>query len=308
MDPDPFGEVYLNYSNITVTNSSNVINITYSFAAFLIDLLGFCTNLFLIITMIKFKRLRTHINMYILHLAIASVISYSVAVVVEILYIFILIPKIHCWSYPLEISTMCFMFLVSPIMTLEWILVTFKSSWLARTKPFFKYSIPIAYAIYFSFWVAHFVGCTTTKETFMWSVRFVYYLSLLIMVVCDIYLTRNPVSIEASKTKYCVLVANIIVFCWLPECVLSDMVDAFFWYKWYTLILYVEILFYPFSLLGSMANIIVVFVLVKKDKYFKMAFSKVFKSNLSTYEAENLDDSDDMNYRIEASNIIDREP
>ncbi|CAH0555576.1 unnamed protein product [Brassicogethes aeneus] len=97
---------------------------------------------------------------------------------------------------------------------------------------------------------------------------------------------------EATKTVYCLTVANIFVLSWLPHFVLHYFLLIGFHAQWHVTLLIT-------GLFGYASPVVVVWILGRKNKHFKMAYNRSFKRSLSIYQNGNLDVSDDEECKTE---------
>lgn len=292
---DPLAEIdaeiehEFNHYNIIWT-----IQIVFMFAKVIVCLISVAADMFLAVTILRFKRLQTRINTYILHMCIITSLLYFIIP----MFVTILDLIIHHFAiyYMMEVQNTFLMSYVtfSLILAVDWIVSNYNSPWIAWYHRYYKYCIPV---IYFMFFIYTLVTVFSDGMTMTLMKIFLYYYiaSAVILIALNIVKRFTRVKPETQKTAYAMTVSNIAIFSFLP---------TFFIYWLLTYLLphnfTIDMIFVFIESIVVMLSlshpIIIVYYLGKENKYFKMAYNKSFKRSIRSYGDDNLDEvSEDEN-------------
>lgn len=264
------GEKYFIISEF-VELISNVVNIS--------------AYLFLVITILRFKKLSTRTNTYILHLSLLYAIFAIAKLILNTLFVSI------DSSLVLEQASTSVLFLyllICLILGLDWFLSGYKPNFIEKYGPFQKHFLVVLYGIALTEYLLTFVYTHMHHMIRMGISRFFYALIILFMFVLNAMKRSVTLNSHSAKTAYAFNVSSIIIFSLIP----MFICDTILWthYDNYILVcisIIPEILWYNHP-------IIVVYVLGMQNKHFKMAYTKSFKKSVQSYDDEDfIDESEE---------------
>ncbi|XP_018568592.1 uncharacterized protein LOC108908896 [Anoplophora glabripennis] len=292
---DPFGDLdeeYLKYfDREPVYLALSYVVLVTSIVKIILCLCVIVVDILLIYVITKFKRLQSTVNGYIKHYAIFNILYLAASSLVYITSTY------FCLGFQIDYASLLFSFLFAFALGLDWLVMTFKPELGLKIKNGYKH---LTLSIYILGCVKFLVGsglCFTVHSSFhvaeSTTLTVIYISILLFLLVLDCLNFRHRSSIRPTKTVYSLTVANIIVLFWLPMFVYriwhkiqtyEEVTELIFWYTE----------FIP-ELISSSISIVILVVLVRANKNFRMAFAKIFKRSVRHYsnEGENLDESDD---------------
>ncbi|KAJ8967487.1 hypothetical protein NQ314_002801 [Rhamnusium bicolor] len=287
---DPF-EVYdedesSKHTIYTVDRGIHVIDILIRI---LFSLVVVSADIYLICVINKFKRLKTRTNMYILNCFILNIL-YIISM--PLLYVFSYFVRYYIF-YPLNTFSVLYVTFALAL-SLDWFLSGYRPSSIQKYNKFYKY---VFLGIYVVFITEGLVALTLSYLRHL-VVRFyifnvLYVISLIVVVTLNILRKKFNLTNGSFKTAYSLTVTNIMIFSYLPLLIIH-ILDIFIPrknYTWEYIIIYTEIIARYIVLCHP---ILVVYMLGKQNKYFKMAYKQSFKRYLKTYGDDNLDDGSEV--------------
>ncbi|KAG5886637.1 hypothetical protein JTB14_000999 [Gonioctena quinquepunctata] len=314
MDSDPLGDTSAaEYEQEIFENVYEVMSY-FSLAGALVQLLIYicvvAADVFLITIISKNKRLRTKINSYIMHFLIFDMIAILAMPVLEIFMEVTSMWKhigfrTYCISEQVETSSIMFCHLFSFGLVLEWFLTIHNPELGRRFMRFYKYSIPIIYAIGTS-QLLILTGLCFRKD---WTIRHLaetlFFLYVCIFLcICNFFSYKKKNQLD-NKNSYALTIANVMILSWLPLYLYHELlfvIDG----RIMAIILYFS-LYIPESLAYG-CPIIMVVMLGKLNKYFQMAYDRVFKKSTRNYgddDDDNLDESEEDVNIVNTVNVYD---
>uniref|UniRef100_A0A6P7GQU9 Uncharacterized protein LOC114341020 isoform X1 n=1 Tax=Diabrotica virgifera virgifera TaxID=50390 RepID=A0A6P7GQU9_DIAVI len=244
-------------------------------------------NIFLVIVILRFRRLHAiRSNIYILNMSIMNIIFYLCT---PLFYIICHLVSAHEQQSVLILqtqSTLLILYLTFAVaMSVDWILTVSKPQLMKRFEHRCKYLIFGIYILFFMEWIVAFIYSEVEHIARANSFTIFYVIYAAILTALNIFKNRVEIRHESKNTEYALTVGNIVVYSYLPRfffhlllLIPLDFLDK--------VLLFLEII-PDFIEIGH--PIVVIYMLWRSNKYFKMAFSKSFKRSVQSYEDENLD-------------------
>lgn len=291
---DPFGENDQELLRYDVRKTMITILIYIEIITFILRVIlclcAIVVDILLIYVILKFKRLRSTVNSYIKNYAIVNML---LSVSIPITYIGLVYTH-NRWEIQIELSILSLNFLFAFALGFDWLIMTFKPEYGMKIKNCYKYLTPSIYILgCVKFLIECTLGLTQGIHIEKLFVAIIYVLILLFILVLDYLNFRYKSSIRSTKAVYSLTIANIIVLCWLP---------MFIYHICFQKSRYDHIPAMIFRYMGfiphwatSSVSLIILIVLVRMNKNYRMAFAKMFKRSVRDYsnEGENLDESED---------------
>lgn len=248
------------------------------FIEFISNLVNISAYLFLIIIILRYKKLQTRTNTYIIHLAILYLIFSAIKVILHTLG---LDYDIELVFEQASISILILYMSIALILALDWFLSGYKPYWFSKYAGCYKYVLTVVYGIVLTEYLLTFVY-THMHHMIRKGVSLIFYITI-IVILGILNLMKRFVTLDSksAKTAYSFLICNIIIFSLIPV-LIWHITLTFVLFKNYILIcasIIFEIVWYNHP-------IIVVYVLGSLNKHFKMAYKKSFKQSVQGYDGD----------------------
>nr|XP_023024216.1 uncharacterized protein LOC111512340 [Leptinotarsa decemlineata] len=289
-EDDPFAEV----DDTSVKADYDVGNVAFvliiSMIKLAICLASISADIFLLVVLFRFGRLwEVRINKYILNLAILNIIYYLAAplfFIFEHLVYTDYVPTIFLLQTQTTILILYITFAIA--LAVDWYFSGYVPSLMYNYKIYYHYVFSGIYVVFVIEWIFAFIYAENHHMIRM-SIFSVFYVTFLVLLVTiNILKCRLSPKEDTTKTAHALTTANIIYAAFLPILIYHLIVRHSSNITVLTIVLYTE--FIP-SLLEIGHPILVVYMLGRMNKYFKMAYNKSFKRSTRNYGVEeNLDD------------------
>lgn len=326
VEEDPFAD----YNNESTHDGDYIYNSNYvSHFYFVMEMLKLATGLvnviadiILIVVILKHKRLQTRVNKYILHHIIGN-LMYLVGS--PILYIFIEIFRFGYGGhtskivYQFETSSLTLSAFFACALAVDWFVTIYKPEWLIRFKTVHDKSFYLIYIV----WIVDFLinaGISLNSPGYYYiiytssSTRILCLMAFLTILVMRFLRLFARLPSESTKIAYALTISTCITACWLPVLIFHYI---YFWdgFGYGVTIIVFDIIYYLFELLSFGSSIIVCYMLGRLNKHFKMAFDRIYKRSVQTYDDDNLDESSGAkndtlanNNTVQVENVTNVEP
>ncbi|CAG9859585.1 unnamed protein product, partial [Phyllotreta striolata] len=232
-------------------------------------------DIYLIVVMMRNKRLRAcKTNKYVLNYAIFNLLSFVALPFFAIFVELLRTVRLSSWSFyclerQVEDCSMIGLFLCCFALSFEWLITVYYNSNVNQIIiKLYTYSLHIIYALIFALLVLYTLLCF---EVFYINIvlNIILYVILLIFILICNYL-RVKIPNPTSKKMFSLNIATVMTLCWLPLFI-YHLLSSFF-YRSYTLRFLLMASYFIPEILAYCSPIIVVFLLGKLNKYYKVAF------------------------------------
>ncbi|XP_072399534.1 uncharacterized protein [Diabrotica undecimpunctata] len=247
-------------------------------------------NIFLVIVILRFRRLHAiRSNIYILNMSILNIIYYLCSPLFYIIcHLFSAYEQASVLILQTQSTLLTLYTTFALTMGIDWFLMVSKPQLMKRFQQRYKYVIFAIYILFFIEWIVAFIYSEVEHIARANSFTIFYVIYAAILTVLNILKRRMEIRLESKNTEYAFIVSNIVIYCYLPIFLfhLLLLVPSAFVDK---VLLYLEII--P-EFIETGHPILVIYMLWRLNKYFKMAFSKSFTRSVQSYEDDNLDVSE----------------
>ncbi|CAH1154344.1 unnamed protein product [Phaedon cochleariae] len=297
-EDDPFAELdeaAIEQEELAASFAYIIVTILVKLA---VCLAAIAADIFLVIMICRFRKLRSiRMNMFILNATILSVV-YLLCTPLYFMLGHLLFnhnaPTLFLWQTQNTLLILYNTFAIC--MAVCWFLTGYKP---LLIKKYQKYSSHVFGTIYIAFiieWIFAFIYSKNHHIARMSIFTVFYVIFLVLLVILNVLKTRVSMSSDCAKTSYCLNVANIIFFAYLPMFLFHIAIrfisnDFMF---------YLE--FIP-ELIALAHPVLIVYELGRKDKHFKTAYKKSFERQ-HEYEDDNLDEVSDNEIGDTRTNVI----
>ncbi|CAG9761036.1 unnamed protein product [Ceutorhynchus assimilis] len=269
--------------------------ITFELLKFLLCVNCFASDIYLIVIISKFKKLRTRLNNLFLIYAICNLLYLTLANVIMI--IVEVSSHLHDVNHYCVISNLDhLMFTLSfytlTFMAIDWYVLNYHPDIYTKYPRTFKYGIGVAFVVLaIPKWIA--TSCMCYEDRFkLYALRL--YLEdisfafggIVLITISILKRIRTPVS-DTHKTEYAFSIPKIIFLLSLPVFIMRLISLCLEGY--YPLLKYLYLLEYITECLFLTQTIALLYLLGKRNKYFKMAYLKCCKKNVQEYGDDDLD-------------------
>lgn len=280
-----------NKTNIEQYFEIHVI-ITVSFE-FVCCFIAMSACIFLIVTICKFHKLRsTRTNIYILNIFVLFVIHMPMVLLTfhgdfsSILIVQLFIT--------LLILYMFFGFLLG----LDWLIISIKPHWSEFSKKCQIWVIGTIYAMAFIEWLFS-LWYVKKHHLVRMQIHFIIYIFVLIAtIILNIIKQFSQHCYDSSNNSYIFTCSNIIVFSILPL-----LIHHFLYFALEYAFVVLLISFIP-ELFFIIHPVIIVYLLGRNDKQFRMAYYKSFRLLRHGYDGDELDDSENSDLKVNNQQVI----
>lgn len=263
------------------------------FLVFLACLIAAAANVFLSTTILRFKKLRTRLNIYILNIALLNVFNHLLGILLFLtdllgfLSILLVTIELH-----IQNTVQALHVVFSVLLASDWFLSARKSYWITLYSPLYKI---IFFAIYTFFLIEGLIAFAYAEMHHY--IRFavfnaVYVICLIFMIILNILKRFVRLKGNPEANAYAFTVANIFVFAYLPVWIYHTMTLFFINIETSGVLIIVSVL--P-ALVWIIHPIIVVIVLGACNKHFKIAYMKTFRRTVDEYDCDDLDNESGNN-------------
>lgn len=265
-------------------------------------LVAIATSLFLFITILRFKRLKTRTNMYILHLSLLNAI-YNVGI-----FIYLAFDTVYSRSSVLFVYVQFHFILMHVtfafLLSLDWFLTATKPNWMIHYQKFYQYIFICIYVFFVVGLIVAYAVSSGYQEYNIMIYIATYFFIIMLLILLNVLRGIVNIKTEAFKTRYGFTIANITLFSYIPcmfhhfvylACIFYDYTRSF------------ESVFYFITFLPYIVwighPVLVVYILGYLNEHFKMAYLKSFRRSSGysredldeLYEEENIDRSSNVN-------------
>ncbi|KAG5886635.1 hypothetical protein JTB14_000997 [Gonioctena quinquepunctata] len=302
-EDDPFTEVDEDTLRAEDTAGNIVFYVIISLVKLAVCLTGMAAEVFLLVVLYRFSRLRSiRLNKYILNLTILNIIYYLVAPLYSISE-HLVFKHYNATIFLLQTqSTILILYIAFAIgLALDWYLSSCEPKFMSGYEYFHRY---VFWGIYVAFVIEWIFAFIYAKNHHMIRMRIfsVFYVSFLILLVI-INMLKYTLSMKGStlKTSHALVTTNIIFFAYFPLFIYHLIISYVTKEEILAIVLFTE--FIP-NLLVLGHPIMVVYMLGRTDKFFKIAYEKSFKrSPHEVDEGNDLDNATDGD-RVSRSNTV----
>jgi hypothetical protein len=286
--------------------------ISYDFWGRVIDFLrlfastmSICASVVLIYVIIKIKRLRSRTNNYILHYAISALIFYTFTTAFEILLHCglhnLTSGRVFCMLFNIESVCLSLTFTFAAALSVDWLILVTRESWLERYGRIQKYLIVCIYLVHITEYSLVVSSCFDKHIVAENSTTLVIYClaSFTVLSVNAFTYFKKP-SGDCIRYRYSLTISTFLVLIWIPVVVFAVFVIQYLYFPENIII---RIFVLPFEILLAVVvhgvPIITAFWLSYISHDFSQAFNTVFKRPSST--PDDLDD-DEENALVQSEN------
>ncbi|XP_056643479.1 uncharacterized protein LOC130449575 [Diorhabda sublineata] len=289
-ESDPFAAVPNDVLNGTYPKTISIVSyylITINILKLILVLTVIITNAFLAIVILRFEKLRSvRSNMYILNLSILNIIYYLCS---PLFYIICHLFSAHEETSIVILQTQSTLLTLYTtfafVMAIDWFFTGSKLRIMKTFDKCYKFAIIGIYGIFFIEWIIAFIYSEVEHIARVATFTIFYIIYAVVLTVLNILKTRIILRSESKEIEYSLTVSNIIIYSFLPLLCFNMLYKVSTPYV-YSILLILELL--P-EVVEICHPILVVFMLGKLNKYFKMAYIKSFKRSLQNYQDEDLD-------------------
>ncbi|CAH1966691.1 unnamed protein product [Acanthoscelides obtectus] len=293
IDDDPFGDDYTSVSE-DLFYYYYYYDVIVLILRLILCVLFVSASIFLAIVILRFKRLHTRSNIYILHMCFLHVFVYTLPLLYFIIYVMIR-GHLHESAFFQTLSTTLSLYItIGFLLGVDWFVFARKPNWVGTYDRYFKYVLAFVYLIFILEWAVAFfysrVYHLVVLRSLVFSIFYILYITVLI--VLNILKRWLFLTSASKRTEYAFIVSNITLFSFLPLLIFHT-INEFTLHVSPYFNLFMHYLEPVPSTIALGHPILIVHLLGKENKYFRMAYSKMFKRSLRNYIDDNLDDSSD---------------
>ncbi|CAH1115670.1 unnamed protein product [Psylliodes chrysocephalus] len=256
-------------------------------------------DIYLIIIICRNKKLKeTKTNKYVMHYAIFNILQFISLPFFEISVEIFGLWRFFSWHFyclgrQIEDVYIVGMFLCCLALTSEWIITVYYNSIVKQfILKILDYSILIIYGICSLFLLLNVIICYNLNYVITILLDGILYFCLVIFVlVCNCL--KSKVKNPSNKKMYSLTIATVMILTWLPLYI-YHFCEGWF-YRAYTFRLFIILTFFIPEYLAYGSPIIVIVLLAKLNKYYKVAFTKSCNKSVQEYtgDDEYFDESED---------------
>lgn len=289
-ESDPFAAVPDDVLNGTYPKTISVLSyylITINILKLILVLTVIVANAFLVIVILRFERLKAvRSNMYILNLSILNIIYYLCS---PLFYIICHLFSAHEEASIVILQTQSTLLTLyttfALAMAIDWFLTGIKLHMMKTFDKCYKFAFIGIYGIFFIEWIIAFIYSEVEHVARAATFTIFYVVYAIILTILNILKTRMNFRSDSKEIEYSFTVSNIIIYSFLPLFCFHLFYKVSTPYM-YSILLVLEIL--P-EIVEICHPILVIFMLGRLNKYFKMAYNKSFKRSVQNYQDDNLD-------------------
>nr|CAH7724951.1 unnamed protein product [Callosobruchus chinensis] len=293
IDDDPFGDDYTSVSE-DLFYYYYYYDVIVLILRLILCVFFVSASIFLAIVILRFKRLHTRSNIYILHMCFLHVFVYTLPLLYFIIYVMIK-GHLHESAFFQTLSTTLSLYItIGFLLGVDWFVFTRKPNWLGTYEKYFKYVLACVYLVFILEWAIAFFYSRVYHLVVLRSLIFTifYMVYITVLIVLNILKRWLFLTAASKRTEYAFIVSNITIFSFLPLLIFHTINEFTFHVSPY-LNLFMHYLEPIPSTIALGHPILIVHLLGKENKYFRMAYSKMFKRSLRNYIDDNLDNSSD---------------
>ncbi|CAH1966689.1 unnamed protein product [Acanthoscelides obtectus] len=299
-DDDPFGEDYaitedMWYYLRYYIEISVIIRL-------ILSLFVIGAVIFLIVVLLRFKRLKIRTNHYILNMFFLYLSLYLVPLIYILFHFMFSLNSSGIHLLQTIITAVTLYITLAFMLGLDWFVFAWKPHLESTYNKYFKYVLLGTYSVFGLEWAVAFCYDRLEHIILIRPLFFtiVYLIYAVTLIVLNVLKRRISLAASSKKTQYALTVSNITIFSFLPLLIFH----AFSALTGGSLIFYFFMaLLEPFlSIIAISHPIYIVYRLGRDDKYFKMAYNKSFKRSVRNYNDDDLDVSvDDDSSKVQVN-------
>ncbi|CAH1115671.1 unnamed protein product [Psylliodes chrysocephalus] len=267
----------------TFRNTMDIIKFFLCIGVIIIDI-------YLIVIISRNKKLKeTRTNKYVMHYAIFNILQFVslpfFEFTIEIFGLWRFFSwHVYCLFGQMQDVYIVGMFLCCLALTSEWIITVYYNPNVRRVilSKILNYSILFIYCICFQFWILNVILCYYSIYVITILLNSILYFCLVIFVLvcnCLKIKVKNP----SNKKMYSLTIATVMILTWLPLYIYHFCAGFF---DAYTFRLFILLTFFIPEYLAYGSPIIVIVLLAKLNKYYKVAFTKTCNKSVQEYTGD----------------------
>ncbi|CAH1169391.1 unnamed protein product [Phyllotreta striolata] len=275
LDDDTFHEFEEEFYYNQIQQSLSTFQLVMDIIKFILCIVVVITDIYLIVVMMRNKRLRAcKANKYVMNYAIFNLIPFlALPFFAVILALLRSAPfeswTIFCLEKQVEDCCMIGAFLCSFALAFDWLITVYYNSKVNQIIiKIHTYSLHIIYALVIVLVVLYTLLCLSYDFFNVVFNTIIYVISLIFILICNYLKLKIPN--PTSKKMFSLNVATIMMLCWLPLS-LYHFMGSFFHLSYTLSYLLLATYFIP-EISSFCSPIIVVFLVIKLNKYYKVAF------------------------------------
>jgi hypothetical protein len=286
-EEQPFGKLDIKEISDTHYISYNFWGRVRDFLRLFVSIMSICASVVLIYVIIKFKRLRSRTNNYILHYAISALIFYTFATGFGIILDFglhdLIDASVLCMLFEIDGICLSLTLTFAAALSVDWLILVTRESWLERYGRIQKYLIACIYLAYITESSLAVGLCFDKHINAEDSTTLVIYcVASFIVVAVNAFTYFKKPSGDCMRYRYSLTISTFLVLIWIPVVLLV----IFNMYLYYPKNIILRVFAVPIEiLLAVVVNslpIITAFWLSYISHDFSEAFNTVFKRPSST--------------------------
>lgn len=253
----------------------------------LMGLISVTIDIFLIVSVLKYKMMRTYINIFIVHFSIIDILYFICYPGIQLLFEGNPINMTSCIMYQIQIGALLFNFLIKLALLLHWFLQVYKYDVLASYSKYLHYIFLLFYVLLIAWTSLHgyrYCQQDEIKIENFW-IRVAYVVVVLVLIIINLYIWKNKSPYESSKHKYILTVVNYSVFLWFMSFLSNLLFDEFYMYS-NILTEIIKVTSVISTFIAYCTTPVILYVLQKNDKYYKMALMRCSRQNVYEDELE----------------------
>ncbi|CAG9761534.1 unnamed protein product [Ceutorhynchus assimilis] len=239
----------------------------------------------------KFKNLQTRTNYILLHFYICITTSSVLFTIILILEMIIVVFSNHRGIMVLMVLTFGFVnasLVLALLLAQDWILSASNTRFAQKCQDCYKWMIGSVYLLILSHFIFFFIGSHHDEAAAMsaGSCCLVYLINGIVLIVFNVIRYKKTFSEESKQILYALNVASVYYLMSLPPLcfVLLGIVVPLQTGNSYDFIAIMACITYFLEFISFSAPVVIVYLLPRWDKNFKMAFDQVFKSAIRKYQ------------------------
>lgn len=288
--------------------------VTFDFLSWIPTIIG---EVFIIWAMLKIKKLQTRMNYYILSLAVIEIVQIVKRILFE--FVFVLLFNVTSIYYSLleyyiDCSNFLLYIVTSLVIIFDWLftnVVPEKMTWyVTNWKKVFISLLVFCVFPFIVLLIVYIFVMDSVDDIYTHHVLEIFYWFTFLFLT-GVNLCKNRY-IKDQSYSYILTVCNIIIYSLAPNQFIQMLSEFFRGHHFLHMILFF-LEFVAFAIQTNCPSIVVYF-LIKNNKYFKIAFDKLIKRSRSSYSDEELDrdsisdkfpneDDSDRNGNVNIENI-----
>ncbi|XP_063926640.1 uncharacterized protein LOC135140149 [Zophobas morio] len=288
------------FGNLDPTEFSHYVNVPgvlyviVEIAKLLICVGSAGASVFLVYVYLKFEKVRRKSSVFLLHYAIGCLIDMLLLPLMTLIIVFSTGSwssywRVLCILDMLSSSTYILVFVFGTALGVFWFVENFRQHWIEKFPRFQLYFVIGCYVFCFiKLGVAAFdcmgpIGVHTSHLLIALYCSF-----MVVLIIINVLVRRTPLNENQRKTKYELDISNYVVFSYAPLLLCSYALYYNFFRYHSAFFIFVEFLLFSTEFLAYSCPIVVVYLLGRKNKYFKASYNVVFKKSARSYDEEDL--------------------